>query len=76
MPNPNLKRAAGALGARRRWHPGSSEEELLADLERARIDQQIDDLVASAGRMTPDQAARIGRLFRYAPPRDLDADAG
>jgi hypothetical protein len=76
VPNPNLKRAAGALGARRRWHPGSSEDELLADLERARIDQQIDELVASAGRMTPDQAARVGRLFRYAAPRDPGTDAG
>jgi hypothetical protein len=76
VPDQEVFRAAGALGARRRWHPGASEEELLADLERARIDQQIDALVACAGRMTPEQAARVGRLFRYAPPRDPGTDTG
>jgi hypothetical protein len=66
--DPNLFRAAGALGAHRRWHPGSPEDELLADLDRVATDRAIDDIVARAPRMTAEQAARVGRIFKYAPP--------
>jgi hypothetical protein len=63
------RRAADA-----RHHPGEDPGEL----ERTRIDRKIDDLVAigASGRMSPEQAARIGRLFRYAPPRDPGTDTG
>jgi hypothetical protein len=63
-------RARNAADARH--HPGADPE----DLERARIDRQIDELVASAGRLSPEQAARVGRLFRYARPSDPGTDTG
>jgi hypothetical protein len=66
--DPNIFRVAGALGARRRWHPGSPEDELLADLDRLATDRAIDDIVARAPRMTAEQAARVGRIFKYAAP--------
>jgi hypothetical protein len=62
MPNPNVFRAAGALGARRRWQPGSSDEELLADLEAARDEDLVDQVAARAPDMTPAQADRLRRL--------------
>ena len=56
-------RAAGALGARRRWQPGSSEEELLADLQAARDEDLVDQVAERAPAMTPAQADRLRRLF-------------
>ena len=61
------RRAADA-----RHHPGADPE----DLERARTDRAIDEIVARAPKMTPEQAARVGRIFRYAPPRDPGTDTG
>jgi hypothetical protein len=46
-----------------RHHPGADPQ----DLERARTDKSIDEIVARAPRMTPEQAARIRELFRYLP---------
>jgi hypothetical protein len=62
VPNSNIFRAGGALGARRRWRPGSSEEELLADLEAARDEDLVDQVAARAPDMTPAQADRLRRL--------------
>jgi hypothetical protein len=63
VPNSNVFRAAGALGARRRWQPGSSEEELLADLKAAQDEDLIDRVAERAPDMTPAQADRLRRLF-------------
>ena len=68
LPDQEIFRVAGALGARRRWHPGSPEDELLADLDRLATDRAIDEIVARAPRMTAEQAARVGRIFKYAAP--------
>jgi hypothetical protein len=52
------RRAADA-----RHHPDADPEEL----ERERTDKSIDEIVARAPRMTPEQAARIRQLFKYLP---------
>lgn len=54
-----------------RHHPGEDP----ADLERAANDRAIDDIVSRAPKMTPEQAARVGRVFRYAPPRSAGEPA-
>ena len=54
-------RARNAADARH--HPGADP----ADLERARIDAHISAIVKSAGRMTDEQRAVLGRLYRYGP---------
>jgi hypothetical protein len=61
------RRAADA-----RHHPGADPEAL----ERARTDAAIDEIISRAPKMTPEQAARVGRIFRYAPPRDPGTGAG
>lgn len=48
---------------RRRWAPNSTDDELLADLESARAEQQPDSPAANAPEMTPGQAADIARLL-------------
>ncbi len=58
-------RARNAADARH--HPGADPE----DLERERTDRAIDEIIARAPGMTPEQAARVGRLFTY-----IDPDAG
>jgi hypothetical protein len=55
-----------------RHHPGADP----AELDRAATDRVIDDIVARAPKMTPEQAARVGRIFRYAPPRNPGTDTG
>jgi hypothetical protein len=67
MPNPNVFRAAGALGARRRWQPGASEEELLADLQAARDEHLLDQVEERAKQLTPTQVDRLRRIFSGAP---------
>jgi len=47
-----------------RHHPGADPEEL----DRAATDAAIDEIVRRAPRMTAEQAARIGRIFKYAAP--------
>ena len=64
------RRARNAAYARH--HPGEDP----AELERAANDRAIDDIVARAPKMTAEQAARVGRVFRYAPPRAPGTDTG
>src|SRR5436309_409483 len=64
--NPQARRARARLAAHRRWHPGDDidalTDECLSELERSRIDDGIDDLIAAAPRMTAEQLARLRRL--------------
>jgi hypothetical protein len=64
--NPEARRARARLAAHRRWHPGDDldqlTEECYRELERSRIDEGIDDLVATAPAMTAEQIARLRRL--------------
>jgi len=39
-----------------------------AEIDRTATDRAIDEIVARAGRMTPEQAARVGRMFTYIDP--------
>jgi hypothetical protein len=69
---PEQAHARAQKAARNRWHGDSAgAAAAAAELERANdhaaIDRQIDALVARAPRMTPEQAERIGRLFKYGP---------
>jgi hypothetical protein len=65
--NPEARRARARLAAHRRWHPGDDLDELteqcMREIELSNIDDGIDDLVAMAPKMTPEQAARLSRLF-------------
>jgi hypothetical protein len=58
--------AAGAIGARRRWHPESTDEQLLADLEAARDLDAAEKVVARAqGRkLSPAALDALRPLFR------------
>ena len=66
--NPEARRARARLAAHRRWNPGDGvtldqlTEQCLREIELSNIDDGIDDLVAAAGKMTPEQVARIRRL--------------
>jgi hypothetical protein len=66
--NPEARHARARLAAHRRWHPGDDLEALteqcMREIELSNIDAGIDDLVAKAPKMTPEQLARIGRLVR------------
>jgi hypothetical protein len=69
------RRNRARVAANTRHHP---DEPALtaadaAELERAANDRAIDEIVARAPTMTPEQAARVGRIFRYAQ-RDPDAE--
>ena len=62
------RRARGQLAALRRHH--GDDAELPADaaaFEQAALDRHIAEVVARAPRMTPEQADRLRRLFRYSP---------
>jgi hypothetical protein len=61
--------ARARLAANTRHHPDNPEltADDAAELERIALDRHIDELVAQAPRMTPEQADRLRRLFRYAP---------
>ena len=63
------RRARARLGANSRHHP--DRPELIAadaaELDRAATDRAIDEIIARAPKMTPEQSARIGRIFRYLP---------
>jgi hypothetical protein len=61
-------RAARARLAALKRHRGDAADvaDETALLERERLDQRIDELVAAAPRMTPEQAARLRRLLN--PP--------
>jgi hypothetical protein len=66
--SPEWRRARAQKAARERWHGADADViEPAAELERDRIDRQIDALVARAPRMTPEQADRLRRLFKYGP---------
>jgi hypothetical protein len=58
------RRTRAQRAADARHHPGADPEEL----DRARTDAAIDEIVARAPKMTPEQAARISRMFTYADP--------
>jgi hypothetical protein len=63
------RRARAQLAAHRRHHGDGAElPDQAAQLERATLDRHIDELVARASRMTPEQADRLRRLFAYGPP--------
>lgn len=70
--DPDSRRVRATLAATRRHHPDADTTELEDELERARIDARIDELVRSAPKMTTEQAARLGHLFRYAPAEAVD----
>jgi hypothetical protein len=61
--NPEARRAR--LAAHRRWRPGDDLDQLTEqchrEIELSNIDDDIDDLVARAGKMTAEQIARIRR---------------
>lgn len=60
--NPEGRRARARLAAHRRWRPGSSDEQLLADLQAARDEDLVDQVAARAPDLTPAQADRLRRL--------------
>ena len=64
--NPEARRARARLAAHRRWRPGASDEELLADLQAAKDEDLIDQVAGRAPQMTPAQADRLRRLFSSA----------
>ncbi len=68
--NAEQRRGRARLAAHRRHHP--DEPGLLpadaAEIDRTATDRAIDEIVARAGRMTPEQAARVGRMFTYIDP--------
>jgi hypothetical protein len=57
------------IAAAKRWQPDADttaiEGEFADAVEQARLDRHIDELVASAPRMTAEQRDRLSRLFRY-----------
>jgi hypothetical protein len=61
--NKNARQARARLAAHRRWHPGDDLDQLTQEcyreIERSRIDEGIDDLVAAAPKMTEGQRARL-----------------
>ncbi len=62
------RRARGRLAIERRWRGSNAKlDPEAAAIEQAALDKHIDELVAAAPRMTPEQADRLRRLFRYAP---------
>ncbi|HEX6758646.1 MAG TPA: hypothetical protein VF086_09600 [Propionibacteriaceae bacterium] len=61
------RRVRAQLAALRRHHPDAELPDDAAELDRAALDKHIDEVVARAPRMTPEQADRLRRLFRYAP---------
>jgi hypothetical protein len=72
--SPEQRQARARVAINRRHHPDKPELVAadVAELEQAATDRVIDDIVARAPKMTPEQAARIGQLFRYAAPRSTD----
>lgn len=61
--SPEVAHARAQVAARRRWHGDDAELDDAADvLERQALDRRIDDLVAKAPRMTPEQRDRLHRL--------------
>jgi hypothetical protein len=64
--NAEGRRARATLAATRRHRPDADTTELEADLERARNDQLVDEIVAAAAKphtWTAEQTARLRRLF-------------
>jgi hypothetical protein len=66
--DPEARSARARLAAKTRHHGADADiTDEAAEIERARIDRKIDDLVEAAPKMTPGQSARLRRLFTYAP---------
>ena len=64
------RRSRARLAANRRHHldrPDLTVED-AAQLEEAALDRHIAEVVARAPRMTPEQADKLRRLFRYVDP--------
>jgi hypothetical protein len=57
------RRDRASRAADARWHPGADP----ADLERARNDAAIEEILARAPKMTAEQAARVRHIFKYLP---------
>jgi hypothetical protein len=65
---PEQTHARAQIAGRRRWHGDAADVTEPEDaLDRAALDKHIDELVARAPKMTPEQADRVRRLFRYGP---------
>jgi hypothetical protein len=64
--NPEARKARARLAAHRRWRPGDDLDTLTEEFQRALEisddDELIDDLIARADRMLPEQIARVRRL--------------
>lgn len=64
--NPEARRARARLAAHRRWRPGDDLEQLTEEcyreLEVSKNDDRIDELIASAQPMTPEQLVKLRRL--------------
>jgi hypothetical protein len=76
--SPEQRQARARVAVNKRHHPDKPELVAadVAELDRAATDRVIDDIVARAPKMTPEQAARVGRIFRYAPPRASGTGTG
>jgi hypothetical protein len=65
---PEQTHVRAQLAAIRRHHgPDAELPAEAAAMEQAALDRHIDEVVARAPKMTPDQADRIRRIFRYGP---------
>jgi hypothetical protein len=61
--DPRVRHASSRIAAAARWNPGADTADLAADLTRARDDERIDEIVAAAPRLTPEQAAKLRALL-------------
>jgi hypothetical protein len=72
---PAQTRARAQKAARKRWHGTAADTaEPAAVLERAAIDKHVAALVASWHQATPEQKARLRRLFN--PPAPVGGASG
>lgn len=76
--SPEQRQARARVAVNKRHHPDKPELVAadVAELDRAATDRVIDEIVARAPKMTAEQAARVGRIFRYAPPRTSGTATG
>jgi hypothetical protein len=64
--SPEGRRARARIAALKRHHgPNVDVADEAAQIERDRLDQHIDELIARAPQMTPEQRDRLSRLFKY-----------
>jgi len=66
--NASERAARARLAAHRRHHGlAASVPSDAAEIEQVALDRHIDELVARAPQMTPEQRDRLRRSFRYGP---------